>query len=217
MVSTVGGIRPTPSPATEQAPGGGLTSLQHEAQRMSPAAAKEPPMPIEVLETDFPEAKIFIPEVFRDGRGFFKETYSAEKYRALGLDDHFVQDSISVSRKNVLRGLHYDPRMSKLVQVLRGKLFDVIVDLRDGSATYLRWQSFELSEDNHRQLYIPAGFGHGILALTDNLILSYKHGALYDPAAESTIRWDDPAIGIVWPLDGEPILSAKDAAAPTIA
>ena len=117
-------------------------------------------MPIQVFPTDFAEARIFVPEVFNDERGFFKETYSTAKYRALGLTDEFVQDSVSFSRRNVIRGLHYDVRMSKLVQVLRGRIFDVIVDLRDGSPTSLRWQGFELSEDNHRQLYVPAGFAH---------------------------------------------------------
>jgi len=172
-------------------------------------------MPITVLATDFPEAKIFVPEVFADDRGFFKETYSTAKYRALGLNDEFVQDSVSFSKKNVIRGLHYDRRMSKFVQVLRGRIYDVIVDLREGSPTHLRWQGFYLSEDDHRQLYVPAGFAHGFLALTD-VVFSYKHGALFDPAQEGSIRWNDPKLAIAWPLDGEPILSAKDRAAPTL-
>jgi dTDP-4-dehydrorhamnose 3,5-epimerase len=174
-------------------------------------------MPIEVLATDFAEAKVFIPEVFPDERGFFKETYSTAKYRALGLLDDFVQDSVSFSKKNVLRGLHYDTRMSKFVQVLRGRVFDVIVDIRDGSPTHLHWQGFELSEDNHKQLYVPPGFAHGILALSDDLVFAYKHGALYDPTTEGSIRWNDPTLKIEWPLDGEPILSAKDRAAPFLA
>jgi dTDP-4-dehydrorhamnose 3,5-epimerase len=173
-------------------------------------------MPIQVFPTDFAEARIFVPEVFNDERGFFKETYSTAKYRALGLTDEFVQDSVSFSRRNVIRGLHYDVRMSKLVQVLRGRIFDVIVDLRDGSPTSLRWQGFELSEDNHRQLYVPAGFAHGFLALSDEVVFSYKHGALHDPAHERSVRWNDPALGIAWPLEGEPILSPKDRAAPTL-
>jgi dTDP-4-dehydrorhamnose 3,5-epimerase len=173
-------------------------------------------MPIQVLPTDFVEARIFVPEVFEDERGFFKETYSTAKYRALGLSDEFVQDSVSFSRQNVLRGLHYDVRMSKLVQVLRGRIFDVIVDLRDGSPTSLRWQGFELSADNHRQLYVPAGFAHGFLALTDDVIFSYKHGALHDPAHERSVRWNDPTLAIAWPLTGDPILSAKDRSAPPL-
>jgi dTDP-4-dehydrorhamnose 3,5-epimerase len=102
--------------------------------------------------------------------------------------------------------------MSKLVQVLRGKIWDVIADIRSGSATYGKWEGFELSEDNHRQLYIPAGFAHGFLALSDDVIFSYKHGALYDPAREGAIRWN----AIAWPLSGEPRLSAKDASAPLL-
>ena len=174
-------------------------------------------MPIQVFPTDFAEARIFVPEVFNDERGFFKETYSTAKYRALGLTDEFVQDSVSFSRRNVIRGLHYDVRMSKLVQVLRGRIFDVIVDLRDGSPTSLRWQGFELSEDNHRQLYVPAGFAHGFLALSDEVVFSYKHGALHDPAHERSVRWNDPTLAIAWPLTGDPILSAKDRAAPPLA
>jgi dTDP-4-dehydrorhamnose 3,5-epimerase len=174
-------------------------------------------MPIQVLSTDFAEARIFVPDVFSDERGFFKETYSTAKYRALGLTDEFVQDSVSFSARNVIRGLHYDVRMSKLVQVLRGRIFDVIVDLRDGSPTSLRWQGFELSADNHCQLYVPPGFAHGFLALTDDVVFSYKHGALYDPAYERSVRWNDPTLAIEWPLDGEPILSPKDREAPLLA
>jgi len=173
-------------------------------------------MPISTLDTDFPDAKIFVPEVFADERGFFKETYSTTKYHALGLNDDFVQDSVSFSKKNVLRGLHYDRRMSKLVQVLRGRIYDVIVDLREGSPTHLRWQGFHLSDDEHRQLYVPPGFAHGFLALTADVVFAYKHGALYDAAYEGCVRWDDPTLAIAWPLDGEPIVSAKDRAAPTL-
>lgn len=171
---------------------------------------------MEVLPTSFEDARIFIPDVYLDERGFFKETYNRRRYEEAGLLDHFVQDSVSFSAKNVIRGLHYDPAMSKLVQVLRGKIWDVIVDVRPGSPAYGKWEGFELSEDNHRQLYIPKGFAHGFLALTDNVIFSYKHGALYDPAREGAIRWNDPALGIAWPLAGEPVISAKDRAAPLL-
>jgi dTDP-4-dehydrorhamnose 3,5-epimerase len=173
-------------------------------------------MAIQVIETGFADARIFVPDVFVDERGSFKETYSTAKYRALGLSDDFVQDSVSVSIRNVIRGLHYDPRMSKLVQVLRGEIFDAIVDIREGSQTYLRWEGFYLSAGNHRQLYVPKGFAHGFLALSDDVIFSYKHGALYDPATEGSIRWNDPKLAIAWPLHGEPLLSAKDRAAPTL-
>jgi dTDP-4-dehydrorhamnose 3,5-epimerase len=171
---------------------------------------------LDVLDTTFEAAKIFVPDVYRDERGFFKETYNAARYKQAGLLDDFVQDSVSFSAKNVIRGLHYDPAMSKLVQVLRGKIWDVIADIRSGSASYGKWEGFELSEDNHRQLYIPAGFAHGFLALSDDVIFSYKHGALYDPAREGAIRWNDPTLAIAWPLSGEPRLSAKDASAPLL-
>jgi dTDP-4-dehydrorhamnose 3,5-epimerase len=174
-------------------------------------------MPIAVIDTLFTDVKLFVPDVFEDDRGFFKETYSTAKYRTLGLPDEFVQDSVSFSGCNVIRGLHYDFAMSKFVQVLRGKIWDVIVDLRAASPTRLRWQGYYLSEYNHKQLYIPAGFGHGFLALTDDVIFSYKHGALYDPAREGAIRWDDPTLAIAWPLTGEPRLSAKDRGAPLLA
>jgi len=189
-------------------------ALERGAHRLSPNSRG---MPIQVLPTDFVDARIFVPEVFEDERGFFKEAYSTAKYKALGLSDEFVQDSVSFSRRNVIRGLHYDVRMSKLVQVLRGRIFDVIVDLREGSPTSLRWQGFELSAENHRQLYVPAGFAHGFLALSDDVVFSYKHGALHDPAHERSVRWDDPTLAIAWPLAGDPILSAKDRAAPPLA
>jgi dTDP-4-dehydrorhamnose 3,5-epimerase len=171
---------------------------------------------VDVLSTSFEEAKIVVPDVYRDERGFFKETYNARRYKDAGLLDDFVQDSVSRSARNVIRGLHYDPEMSKFVQVLRGAIWDVIADVRPGSPTYGRWEGFDLSEDNHRQLYIPKGFAHGFLARTDDVIFSYKHGALYDPARERAIRWDDPTLSIEWPLDGEPIISAKDRAAPLL-
>ncbi len=174
-------------------------------------------MAIATVPTIFADAKIFIPDVFEDDRGFFKETYSSPKYRALGLLDDFVQDSVSFSTRNVIRGLHYDRKMSKFVQVLRGKIWDVIVDIRPRSATFLRWQGFYLSEHDHKQLYIPPGFAHGFIALADEVVFSYKHGALYDPASEGAIRWNDPELAIAWPLVGEPRLSNKDRAAPALA
>jgi dTDP-4-dehydrorhamnose 3,5-epimerase len=123
-----------------------------------------------------------------------------------------VQDSVSRSRRNVIRGMHIDPRMAKLVQALKGSIFDVIVDMREGSPTYKRWEGFELSDDNHRQLYVPAGFAHGFLAQSDEVVVMYKMSAHYDPAFERGVRWNEPSVGIVWPLTGEPIVSPKDAA-----
>jgi dTDP-4-dehydrorhamnose 3,5-epimerase len=170
-------------------------------------------MALTARETTLADARLFFPDVFEDDRGFFKETYSAGKYAQLGLLDTFVQDSVSVSSKNVIRGLHGDPEMSKLVTILRGKIWDVIVDMRKGSPTYGKWEGFYLNEHNHVQLYIPKGFAHGFLALTDDVIFSYKHGALHDAQREFAYRWNDPTLAIAWPLVGEPRVSQKDQAA----
>ena len=168
---------------------------------------------IQVRDTDFADAKIYVPDVFEDGRGYFKETYSRDKYARLGMGDEWLQDSVSRSSKNVIRGMHYDMRMAKLVQVLHGRVFDVIVDVREGSPTYQRWQGFELTADNHMQLYVPKGFAHGFLALEDDTIVQYKMTAHFDPSFERILSWKDAAVGIRWPLVGEPLLSPKDAAA----
>jgi dTDP-4-dehydrorhamnose 3,5-epimerase len=171
-------------------------------------------MALQSRDTTLADARLFFPDVYADDRGFFKETYSTAKYRALGLTDDFVQDSVSRSSKNVIRGLHGDPQMSKLVTILRGAVWDVIVDVRRGSPTYLKWEGFDLSEDNHVQLYIPKGFAHGFIALTGDVVFSYKHSALHDPSREFAYRWNDPTFAIAWPLTGEPRISPKDQAAP---
>jgi dTDP-4-dehydrorhamnose 3,5-epimerase len=168
---------------------------------------------LQARATDFAEAKLFIPDVYHDARGYFKETFSTDKYAALGLHDVWVQDSVSRSKRNVIRGMHSDPRMAKLVQAIVGRIYDVIVDVREGSPTYRRWQGFELTADNHHQLYVPRGFAHGFLALSDDAIVHYKMTALYDPATERVLSWRDPQVAIAWPIEGEPILSPKDAAA----
>jgi dTDP-4-dehydrorhamnose 3,5-epimerase len=171
-------------------------------------------MALTVAETTLAGVRVFQPDVYDDERGFFKETYATAKYHALGLHDVFVQDSVSFSSKNVIRGMHGDFRMSKFVQVLRGKIWDVVVDVREDSPTYLRSQGFILSEHNHRQLYIPAGFAHGFIALTEDVVFQYKHGALYDPTTEFAWNYRSEAFGIAWPLVGEPRVSLKDASAP---
>jgi dTDP-4-dehydrorhamnose 3,5-epimerase len=168
---------------------------------------------IQVRDTDFAEAKIFIPDVFHDARGYFKESYSKSKYAALGLQDEWLQDSVSRSKHNVIRGMHYDMRMAKFVQVLFGRIFDVIVDVRAGSPTFHRWQGFELSADNHHQLYVPKGFAHGFLTQSEDAIVHYKMSVEHDPTTERVLSWRDPQVAIEWPLRGEPILSPKDAAA----
>jgi len=172
---------------------------------------------LEVLATRFPDAKLFVPDVYGDDRGFFKEVWSRPKYAAAFGEVPLVweQDSLSRSKRHVLRGMHYDFRMAKLVQCLEGEIFDCIVDLRRGSPTYLQWEGFTLSAGNHRQLLVPAGFGHGFLALADDVIVHYKNSVPFDATTEGAVSWRNPQIGIVWPLDGaEPLLSAKDAAVP---
>ncbi|GAC1305475.1 MAG: dTDP-4-dehydrorhamnose 3,5-epimerase [Vulcanimicrobiaceae bacterium] len=171
-------------------------------------------MALQVLNTPFDAVKIYVPDVFEDDRGFFKETYNAQRYCDAGLTDTFVQDSVSFSSKNVVRGIHFQPGMSKLVQVLRGRIFDVVVDVRRASPTFGTWHGVYLSEHNHRQLYVPDGFANGFLSLTDDTIFAYKHGALYDPAREAAIRWNDPELAIAWPAVGDVRVSQKDQAAP---
>lgn len=156
-----------------------------------------------------------MPDVFEDDRGFFKETWSDPKYAAeAGFEMRWAQDSCSWSTRNVLRGLHYDFAMAKLVQCVKGRIWDAIVDLRRDSPTYLQWQGFVLSDRNHKQLYVPAGFGHGFLALDDEVVVYYKNSVAYDPSREGAVLWRNPRIGVQWPLVGEPRLSSKDAAVP---
>ena len=154
---------------------------------------------------------------FRDDRGWFKESYSATRYNDAGIHDVFVQDNLSFSKRGVLRGLHGDPRMAKLVQVLTGSAYDVIVDVRRESQTYLQWHAVTLRAGEHTQVYVPAGCLHGFLALEDQTLLSYKQSAEYDPPQEFGVAWSDPDLSIAWPLHGRtPILTAKDAANPTL-
>lgn len=147
---------------------------------------------------------------WHDERGFFQETFVRSKYAEAGITDDFVQDSMSFSTKGILRGLHADPRMSKLVHVLRGEVFDVIVDARCDSPTFRQWQGFTLSAENHAQLYIPAGCLHGFLALSAEVIFCYKQSAQYAPGREIGVLWNDPEIGIEWPAGVQPIVSSKD-------
>jgi len=157
------------------------------------------------------------PQVYEDERGYFKELYAEPRYAALGIADRFVQDNLSVSRRGVLRGLHGDPRMSKLVQVLSGEAYDVLVDMRPGSPTFHRWIGVPLAGSRHTQLFIPAGFLHGFLAQSDEVVFLYKQSATYDPSTEIGVAWDDPDLAIDWPLGGlAPILSTKDAANPRL-
>jgi len=168
---------------------------------------------LETRATKFPDVLVIVPDVHADDRGFFKEVYSREKYERLGIHQQFVQDNVSRSRAGVLRGLHYDLRMAKLVQCLDGDIYDVVVDMRESSLTYKQWDAIELTGENHWQIFIPPGFAHGFYVLSDYATVLYKQTALYDPSQERVVNWRDPGIGVEWPLDGkEPLLSAKDAA-----
>jgi dTDP-4-dehydrorhamnose 3,5-epimerase len=170
-----------------------------------------------VTPTAIPDVLIIEPKVFGDERGFFFESFNACAFaQATGLDVAFVQDNHSKSAKNVLRGLHYQlpPKaQGKLVRVLQGEVFDVAVDLRKGSKTFGHWVGRILSAENKQQLWIPPGLAHGFLTLSDSAEFLYKTTDYYSPEHERSLLWNDPALAIDWPLDGPPILAAKDAAA----
>ncbi len=172
---------------------------------------------MKVIETKLPGVVIIEPEVFGDDRGCFLETYSAERYRAEGIDAVFVQDNVSYSRKGILRGLHYQYPHSqgKLVQVLFGEVFDAAVDIRVGSPTFGQWASVMLSGDNHRQMYVPPGFAHGFCVLSETAVFSYKCTDYYSRADEGGVIWNDPEIGIRWPVE-LPVLSGRDAKYPKL-
>jgi dTDP-4-dehydrorhamnose 3,5-epimerase len=173
---------------------------------------------MEIEQLPLAGALLLTPQVFTDVRGFFKETYSLDRYRGCGVTDTFVQDNLSLSHRDVLRGLHGDPRMAKLVGVLSGSAYDVIVDVRSESASYRRWCARTLSAVAGQQIYVPRGFLHGFLALEDQTLVAYKQSAAYDPAREFAVAWDDPDIGVEWPLAGRrPILSRRDASNPRLA
>jgi len=170
---------------------------------------------MKVIRTSIPEVLIFEPQVFGDTRGFLLESWNARRFcDAVGSNIAFVQDNHSRSRRGVLRGLHYQIKQpqGKLVRVATGRVFDAAVDLRKSSPTFGRWAGAELSGDNHRQLWIPAGFAHGFLVLSDSADFLYKTTDYYAPQHERSVLWNDPAIGIDWPMDAEPTLSAKDKA-----
>ena len=169
---------------------------------------------MKVTATAFPEVLILEPKVFGDSRGFFMESFNANNFRdATGLDVQFVQDNHSRSSRGVLRGLHYQLQQpqGKLVRVPRGGVFDVAVDMRKSSPNFGKWVGVELSEDNHRQLWVPAGFAHGFVVLSEFADFLYKTTDYYAPAHERCLKWDDPTVAVEWPLHGiNPSLSAKD-------
>jgi len=173
---------------------------------------------VRVVPTEIPEVLLIDPDVHADGRGFFLETYHADKYRAHGIDGPFVQDNHSRSAIGTLRGLHLQLKrpQGKLVRVIEGEIYDVAVDVRRGSPTFGRFVAVTLTAESFRQCYVPPGFAHGFCVVSPIAQVEYKCTDLYDPASEIGIAWNDPAIGIPWPI-GEPILSARDSRHPTLA
>jgi dTDP-4-dehydrorhamnose 3,5-epimerase len=176
-------------------------------------------MDIRVTPTELEGVLIVDTDFFRDERGFFIESYHRQRYREHGIDAEFVQDNHSRSKRGVLRGIHYqDMRapMGKLVRCLAGAILDVAVDLREGSPTFGKSVTVELTEENARQLWVPPGFGHAFVTLSDSADVFYKCSGIYAPETEGSVAWNDPELAIAWPVQ-EPILSAKDARAPSFA
>jgi dTDP-4-dehydrorhamnose 3,5-epimerase len=170
------------------------------------------------LPTTFPEIILIEPDVFRDERGFFVETFRADRYAELGITAELVQDNHSRSARGVLRGLHFQvgAGQPKLVRVARGRAFDVAVDVRPGSPTFGSYEAFELDDERHLQVWIPPGFAHGFCALSEWTDVVYRVGSYYDPASERGLAWDDPDVAIRWPI-AAPRLSARDAGNPRLA
>ena len=175
---------------------------------------------MEFAPTRLPEVVLVTPRVFPDGRGYFMETWQEQKFGSAGIPARFVQDNHSHSVRNTLRGLHFQVRQpqGKLVRVVQGAAFDVAVDLRRSSPRFGHWVGVELSAENHRMLWVPPGFAHGYLALSETVDFLYKCTDFYAPAHERALRWDDPTVGVQWPLPAGvlPSLSDKDKAAPLL-
>jgi dTDP-4-dehydrorhamnose 3,5-epimerase len=168
---------------------------------------------MQAIKTSIPEVIIFEPKVFGDERGFFYESFNEKVFKqATGLNIDFVQDNHSKSAKNVLRGLHYQTEhaQGKLVRVTQGEVFDVAVDLRQSSSTFGQWVGEKLSAENKHMIWVPAGFAHGFVVLSETVEFLYKTTDFYSPEHEISIQWNDADIGVDWPLDGEPSLSVKD-------
>ena len=172
---------------------------------------------MEIKPTKLDGVVIIEPKVFGDQRGFFMETWNAKRYSDSGLDFSFVQDNLSYSRRGILRGLHYqNPNtQGKLVSVLEGEVYDVAVDVRAGSKTFGEWVAVTLSAENKRQFYVPPGFAHGFCVTSEMALFVYKCTDFYDPSAEGSILWNDPDLGIDWPIE-DPLLSDKDKDAPRL-
>ncbi|MCP4606577.1 MAG: dTDP-4-dehydrorhamnose 3,5-epimerase [Proteobacteria bacterium] len=172
---------------------------------------------MKVSTTSLDGMLVIEPQVFGDERGYFFETYSYERYKQHGIEEQFVQDNVSLSARGVLRGLHYQLPLpqGKLVYVLSGEVFDVAADIRLGSPTFGKWHGVTLSSKNKRQLYIPPNFAHGFVVLSETALFSYKCTDYYSPQSMGTIRFDDPALGIEWPVEN-PVLSDQDRQAPLL-
>jgi dTDP-4-dehydrorhamnose 3,5-epimerase len=170
------------------------------------------------LETRLDGVVLVEPEVHGDARGFLLESFSSSEWAELGVRGEFVQDNHSRSRRGILRGLHFqtEPGQAKLVRCGRGRIFDVAVDLRRGSPTYGQWEGHELDDSSHRQLFVPVGFAHGFCVVSDEADVLYKVSSYYDPATEAGIAWDDPDVGVEWPVS-EPQVSERDRNAPRLA
>lgn len=171
-----------------------------------------------IIQTNLANCVIIEPKVYGDDRGFFLETFQAERYASAGITLPFVQDNHSRSSKGVLRGLHFQKTkpQGKLVRVVRGEVYDVAVDIRLGSPTYGRWEAVVLSADNKKQFWVPPGFAHGFVVISDSADFEYKCTDYYDPSDEGSLLWSDPDLNIPWPID-KPILSEKDAQASLLA
>lgn len=169
---------------------------------------------MQIIPTEIPDVLLLEPRVFEDSRGRFLEVYQERKFAAAGIDARFVQDNLSESRRGVLRGLHYQVKQAqgKLIYILQGEIFDVAVDLRNASPSFGKWVGVTLSSTKHRALWIPPGFAHGFYACSESAKVLYKVTDFYAPEHERTLLWNDPDVGIGWPVQGEPILSDKDRA-----
>ena len=168
------------------------------------------------VPTEIEGVVLIDPTVYGDQRGFFLETFRADEMAHLGIDVEFVQENHSRSGAGVLRGIHMQRGQAKLVRCARGRIFDVAVDLRPDSPTYWRWEGYELDDADHRQLFIPDGFGHGFCVVSDTADVLYRVSSYYDPELETGVAWDDPEIAVDWPVS-EPVLSERDRRAPSLA
>lgn len=171
---------------------------------------------MKVEDVGFEGVKIITPQVFRDSRGFFLETFNRSRYLAAGIEDKFSQDNLSVSKYGTIRGMHFQiyPGQAKLIKVIKGKIFDVFVDIRKDSPSYKQWHGVYLDETSHRQLYLPVGYAHGFCCLSEEAYVLYKVSKEYDPKQECTFRYNDRDIQISWPFL-KPILSERDLKAPS--